>query len=87
MPVYDKRRMEMDASEWPDQICIVLKPMQVKTGDGQVGQSGAITIETINMTAYLPIYTNYQTAMQEHPNSQIYLMSLIDFKRKLGMPI
>ena len=39
------------------------------------------------MTAYLPVYTNYQAAMQEHPNVPIYLMSLVDFKRTLGMPI
>jgi|AP95_1055475.scaffolds.fasta_scaffold216632_1 hypothetical protein len=87
MPVYDKRRMEIDASEWPDQICIVLKPMQSKSGDGQVGQSGAVTIETIGMTAYLPIYTNYQTAMQAYPDVPIYLMSLVEFKRELGVPI
>ena len=87
MPVYDKSRMEIDASKWPDQICIVMKPMQAKSGNGQVGQSGAVTIETINMTAYLPIYTNYQAAMQDYPDCPIYLMSLVEFKRELGMPI
>lgn len=87
MPVYDKRQIAMDAAKWPDQICIVLKPMQFKSGDGQVGQSGAITIENIGMTAYIPIYTNYQAALQDHPNEHIYLMSLIDFKRELGLPI
>ena len=87
MPVYDKRQVEMDAAKWPDQICIVLKPMQSKSGDGQVGQSGAITIENIGMTAYIPIYTNYQAALQDHPNEHIYLMSLINFKHELGLPI
>ena len=87
MPVYDKRRIEMDASKWPDQICIVLKPMQSKAGNGQVGQSGTITIETIGMTAYLPIYTNYQTALQDYPNCPIYLMNFVDFKHELGVPI
>ena len=87
MPVYDKSRMEIDASKWPDQICIVMKPMQAKSGNGQVGQAGAVTIETIGMTAYLPIYTNYQAAMQDYPDCPIYLMSLVEFKRELGMPI
>ena len=87
MPVYDKGRTEMDASKWPDQVCIVLKPMQTKTGSGQVGQSGTVTIETIGMTAYLPIYTNYQTALQDYPNCPIYLLNFVDFKRELGVPI
>ena len=83
MPVYDYGRTEMDAQKWPDQICIALVPQQTKTGTGQ----GSITIEGIDMTAYLPIYTNYQTALKEHPDTPIYVMSLIDFKRQLGMPI
>jgi hypothetical protein len=61
--------------------------MQTKAGDGQVGQSGTITIETIGMTAYLPIYTNYQAALQDYPNCPIYLMNFVDFKRELGVPI
>jgi len=85
MPVYDKSHMEMDASEWPDQVCIVMKPMQTKSGNGQIGQSGAVTIETINMTAYLPIYTNYQAAMQDYPDCPIYLISLVDLKHELGV--
>jgi len=87
MPVYDKRRTEMDAAKWPDQICIVLKPMQSKSGDAQIGHSGTITIETVGMTAYLPIYTNYQAALQDYPNCPIHVMSLVDFKRELGIPI
>ena len=50
MPVYDYGRTEMDAQKWPDQVCVVLSPQLVKKGDGQ-GQSGAITIEGIDMTA------------------------------------
>ena len=38
MPVYDKGRTEPAASQYPDQICIVLKPFQAKQGDGQIGQ-------------------------------------------------
>jgi len=86
MPVYDKRLMEMDASKWPDQICMVLKPMQSKSGDGQIGQSGAITIENIEMMAYLPIYTSYHAAIQDYPNCQIFVMSLVELKRELEMP-
>ena len=87
MPVYDYGRTEMDANKWPDQVCIVLAPQQAKTGDAQIGQSGAIAIEGVDMTAYLPVYTNYQTALKEHPDTPIYLMSFDDFKRQLGMPI
>ena len=87
MPVYDKRRTEMDASKWPDQICIVLKPMQSKSGDAQIGQSGTITIEAIGMTAYLPIYINYQAALQDYPHAPIHVMSFVDFKRELGVNI
>ena len=87
MPVYDKGKTEPDADKYPDQICIVLKAFQTKQGNGQVGQAGALTIENVSMTAYLPVYTNYQQAMAEHPNSHIYVMSLIEFKRELGMPI
>tara|TARA_R110002020_G_scaffold199206_2_gene400620 strand:- start:340 stop:603 length:264 start_codon:yes stop_codon:yes gene_type:complete len=87
MPVYDYGRTEMDANKWPDQVCVVLEPQQSKTGDAQSGQSGSITIEGIDTTAYLPVYLNYQTAMQEHPNVPIYVLSLVDFKRKLGMLI
>lgn len=87
MPVYDYGRVEMDTLKWPDQICIVLAPQQSKQGDAQSGQSGAITLETIDMQAYLPVYTNYQAAMQEYPNAHIYVMSLVDFKHKLGLPI
>jgi len=77
----------MNASDLPDQICIVLTPQASKSGDGQIGQSGAVTLETIDITAYLPIYTDYQIALQENPNCPIYVMSLVDFKRRLGMPI
>ena len=87
MPVYDKGKTELDANKYPDQICIVLKPFQAKQGDGQIGQSGSLTIETVGMTGYLPIYTNYQQAMKEHPNSHIYVMSLIEFKKELGIPM
>ena len=87
MPVYDYRRTEIDTSDWPDQICIVLKPTLSKSGDGQIGQSGAITVETTEVTAYLPIYTTYQAAIQDYPNCQIFMMSLVDLKRELGMPI
>jgi hypothetical protein len=87
MPVYDKGRVEMDASKWPDQICIVLKPTQSKSGDAQIGQSGAIIIETVGMTAYLPIYTNYQAALQDYPHCPIHVMSFVDFKRELRVPI
>ena len=83
MPVYDYGRTEMDANKWPDQVCIVLAPQQTKTGTGQ----GSVNIEGIDMTAYLPVYTNYQTALKEHPDTPIYLMSFVDFKRQLGMPI
>tara|TARA_B100000949_G_C14116437_1_gene380646 strand:- start:263 stop:526 length:264 start_codon:yes stop_codon:yes gene_type:complete len=87
MPVYDKGRTEPEAAQYPDQVCIVLKPFQAKQGDGQIGQSGSLTIETVGMTGYLPIYTNYQQAMKEHPNSHIYVMSLIEFKKELGIPM
>ena len=46
-----------------------------------------ITIENIDMTAYLPIYATYQAAIQDYPNCQIFMMSLVDLKRELGMPI
>jgi hypothetical protein len=87
MPVYDKGKAEPDADKYPDQICIVLKAFQTKQGNGQVGQSGSLTIENVSMTAYLPVYTNYQQAMADHPNSHIYVMSLIEFKEELGIPI
>ena len=87
MPVYDKGKTEPDADKYPDQICIVLKAFQTKQGNGQVGQSGSLTIENVSMTAYLPVYTNYQQAMADHPNSHIYVMSLIEFKEELGIPI
>ena len=86
MPVYDKGKTEPDADKYPDQICIVLKASQTKQGNGQVGQSGSLTIENVSMTAYLPVYTNYQQAMADHPNSHIYVMSLIEFKQELGIP-
>ena len=86
MPVYDKGKPEPDADKYPDQICIVLKAFQTKQGNGQVGQSGSLTIENVSMTAYLPVYTNYQQAMADHPNSHIYVMSLIEFKQELGIP-
>jgi len=86
MPVYDKGKAEPDADKYPDQICIVLKAFQTKQGNGQVGQSGSLTIENVSMTAYLPVYTNYQQAMADHPNSHIYVMSLIEFKQELGIP-
>jgi len=38
------------------------------------------------MTAYLPIYTNYQQAIIDHPNAHIYVMSLVEFKEELGIP-
>ena len=50
MPVYDKGRTEPEAAQYPDQVCIVLKPFQAKQGDGQIGQSGSLTIETEGMT-------------------------------------
>ena len=86
MPVYDKGKTEPDADKYPDQISIVLKAFQTKQGNGQVGQSGSLTIENVSMTAYLPVYTNYQQAMADHPNSHIYVMSLIEFKQELGIP-
>ena len=86
MPVYDKGKAEPDADKYPDQICIVLKAFQTKQGNGQVGQSGSLTIENVSMTAYLPGYTNYQQAMADHPNSHIYVMSLVEFKEELGIP-
>ena len=86
MPVYDKGKTEPDADKYPDQICIVLKAFQTKQGNGQVGQSGSLTIENVSMTAYLPVYTNYQQAMADHPNSHIYVMSLVEFKEELGIP-
>ena len=86
MPVYDKGKAEPDADKYPDQICIVLKAFQTKQGNGQVGQSGSLTIENVSMTAYLPVYTNYQQAMADHPNSHIYVMSLVEFKEELGIP-
>ena len=86
MPVYDKGKTEPDADKYPDQICIVLKAFQTKQGNGQVGQSGSLTNENVSMTAYLPVYTNYQQAMADHPNSHIYVMSLIEFKQELGIP-
>ena len=86
MPVYDKGKTEPYADKYPDQICIVLKAFQTKQGNGQVGQSGSLTIENVSMTAYLPVYTNYQQAMADHPNSHIYVMSLVEFKEELGVP-
>ena len=87
MSMYDRGRTEPDANKYPDQICIVLKAFQTKQGNGQIGQSGSLTIENIDMTAYLPIYTNYQQATAEHPHSHIYVMSLIEFKQQLGIPM
>jgi hypothetical protein len=66
--------MEMDASKWPDQICMVLKPMPSKSGDGQM------------MMVYLPIYTSYQAAIQDYPHCQIFVMSLVELKRELEIP-
>ena len=53
----------------------------------QSRQSGAVTLETTDVTAYLPIYTNYQDALREYPNFPIHVMSSSEFKSKPRLPI
>ena len=83
MPVYDYRHVAM--KDLPDQICLVLKPTQNPGGDTQEHQSGSLSIDTCGIVGYLPIYRNYQQAMQEHPNSHIYVMDLTKYKREIGL--
>jgi len=83
MPVYDYRNVVI--GDLPDQICLVLKPTQNPTGDVQEYQSGALTIDLCGIVGYLPIYRNYQQAIQDHPNSHIYVMDLTEYKRKIGL--
>ena len=85
MPVYDYRNVAL--KDLPDQICLVLKPTQNPSGNAQEHQSGALSMDICGIVGYLPIYTNYQQAMKEHPNSHIYVMSLIEFKKELGIPM
>lgn len=79
MPVYDHRLMDMKG--FPDQICIVLKPVGTPEGEGQEYQSGAITIENMGVVGYLPVYNNYQAALQAYPNCPIYVMDMTDYKK------
>jgi len=83
MPVYDYRHMAI--KDLPDQICLVLKPTQNPTGNTQEHQSGALSIDLCGVVGYLPIYRNYQEAMQEHPNSHIYVMDLTEYKKEIGL--
>ena len=78
---------EVEIMDYPDQLYIVLTLQQSKTGDMQSRQSGAVTLETTDVTAYLPIYTNYQDALREYPNHPIHIMSASEFKNKLRLPI
>ena len=78
---------EVDIMDYPDQLYIVLILQPSKTGDMQSRQSGAVTLETTDVTAYLPIYTNYQDALREYPNSPIHVMSSLEFKNKPRLPI
>ena len=78
---------EVDIMDYPNQLYIVLTPQQSKTGDVQSKQSGAVTLETTDVTAYLPIYTNYQDALREYPNFPIHIMSFLEFNDKPRLPI
>jgi hypothetical protein len=78
---------EVDIMDYPNQLYVVLTLQQSKTGDMQSRQSGAVTLETTDVTAYLPIYTNYQDALREYPNFPIYVMSSLEFKNKPRLPI
>ena len=83
MPVYDHRRIAM--KDLPDQVCLVLKPTSNPDGDAQEGQSGSLNIDLCGIVGSLPVYRNYQQAMKNHPNSQIYIMDLTEYKRELGL--
>jgi len=83
MPVYDYRHVSM--KDLPDQVCLVLKPTYNPTGDAQEHQSGALNIDLCGIVGYLPIYRNYQQAIQDHPNSHIYVMDLTEYKREIGL--
>ena len=83
MPVYDYRHMEM--KDLPDQVCLVLKPSRNPNGDAQEHQSGSLNIDLCGIVGYLPIYINYQQAMQDHPNSHIYVMDLTEYNREIGL--
>jgi len=73
--------------DYPNQLYVVLTLQQSKTGDMQSRQSGAVTLETTDVTAYLPIYTNYQDALREYPNVPIHVMSFLEFKNTPRLPI
>jgi len=83
MPVYDYRHVAI--KDLPDQVCLVLKPTQNPTGDSQEHQSGALNIDLCGIVGYLPIYRNYQQAVQDHPNSHIYVMDLTEYKKEIGL--
>ena len=78
---------EVDIMDYPDQLYIVLTLQQSKAGDMQSRQSGAVTLETTDVTAYLPIFMNYQDALREYPNFPIHVMSSSEFKSKPSLPI
>ena len=83
MPVYDYRRMDMKGL--PDQVCVVLKPVGIPSGQGSENQSGAITLESFQGTiGYLPVFMNYQDALAAYPNVPIYVMDLTAYKEEMG---
>ena len=83
MPVYDHRRMDMKGL--PDQVCVVLKPVGIPSGQGSENQSGAITLESFQGTiGYLPVFMNYQDALAAYPNIPIYVMDLTAYKEEMG---
>ena len=83
MPVYDYSHMSM--KDLPDQVCLVLKPTQNPTSNTQERQSGALTIDSYGIVGYLPIYKDYQQAMEEHPESHIYMIDLTKYKKEIGL--
>jgi len=63
----------------------VLHPQRNPEGTAQEHQSGSLTIDTHGIVGYLPIFRNYQEALQEYPNSHIYVMDLTEYKKELGL--
>jgi len=86
MPVYDYNHMPV--KDLPDQVCLVLKPIQNPTDDPQNHQSGPLTIrvfDSYGIVGYLPVYKDYQQAMEAHPGSHIHMMDLTEYKKEIGL--
>ena len=82
MPVIDYRYTN---DSIPDQICIVISPQSQPTRDWQEHQAGAITIDSCGVVGYLPVYSDYETAVNDHPESYIHIMNLVNYKKDIGL--